>query len=170
MIGSTVKEYVNSLPQGMTVASLPKFFLKGLAKTPAGKAALAYAEQNNGSFDGFEYVESTNARRDLPAGFRFCTDCYRAALAQNMSEADAVAFATKPESDFGKVGKNSDGTVKYGSYCKTHTAERTKRYTVQVREKQRLKALPELITNAQNRVLTLEAELAELTEKYSATV
>lgn len=166
-ISNSVSEYVNNIPAGVTINNLPKFFLQGLAKTRAGKAALAYAEQHQGSFQGFEFVETTTSRRELPAGYRFCTDCYRSALAENKSDADAVLAATKPETDFGKIGKTDEGEVKYGSYCKPHTAARTKKYSAQVRDKQRLKNLPEIIANAQNRVLELQKELAILQARFN---
>lgn len=172
-VEQTTINYFASLPADFTTASLPPFMLTGLARTKVGKAALKYAEQNNGSFVGFnaeaaEQKPTTNrvSRPDnIEDGMRFCGDCYRKAIEAGQTHEDAVQSAIQAETEFATIGKNEDGTPKYGSYCKADTALRAKKHA----EKVRLTKLPELIANAEARLAELKAEQTELTAKFGNT-
>lgn len=164
---NAVNDFIKQIPASFTLETAPQFILKGMEKTAAGKQALAYAAANNGSFAGFiPTTPQRGPRRELAEGFRFCTDCEREALAANATAEDAKAAATKRETEFARVGKNNDGTPRYGTYCKVHSNKRAAKYAGVSRERQRFNSLPEMIEAAQLRVKELEAELEQLSAKY----
>lgn len=109
-------------------------------------------------------------RREVPEGQKFCSACYKRGLAQEMNEDEAAWFATKPETEFTKSGKNEDGSQKYGPYCKTDTNLRSQAHLQKHANASRIKLINEkYLPNAEARVLELKVELESLTSANAIT-
>lgn len=150
------------------VNELPPAIVTMMNRSKLGKQALEFAKANNGSFDGFiPPTTETAQRKQVPAGFRYCRDCEREALAKGYTQDDADAAATQAEENFAKAGKKENGKIRYTSYCKPHNNARAAKYADLVKEKQRIRQIVnEYLPKAEQRVNVLKAELEFLQAKY----
>ena len=147
---------------------LPPAIVAMMRRSKIGKQALEFAETNNGSFDGFiPASEAAPKTHKVPAGFRYCMDCAREALAKGFTQEEADLAATQTEENFAKAGTKEDGSVRYASYCKRHNNARAAKYAEAVKDKQRIRTIVnDYLPKAEQRLIDLKAELEALKTRY----
>lgn len=145
--------------------ALNPYLVEQLSKNTVGKAMIEFYNLN-GTFEGFvapEKVTVRRVKRNVPEGSKFCSDCYKEALAAGNNESDAETLAIHVETAFAKAGKDKNGVQTYGNYCKKHTNARTAANMAKNANRLRIAAITETyLPKAVARVEALQAELAGL--------